>query len=160
MLRAVGGSLRMIGGVVKLLFIVLLTFIALALVADVERLECGRLRTCVARGVLLMILGHSPLMQAARRGCAECVSVLVEHGAEVNLQHDWSGRGTALMFSATQGHVSVIERLIALGAEVDAENIGGATPLILAARDGHTAAVAALLAAGGGRRSESTSPSR
>ena len=73
----------------------------------------------------------------------------MEHGAEVNLQHEWSGRGTALMFSATQGHVSVIERLIALGAEVDAENIGGATPLILAARDGHTAAVAALLAAGG-----------
>ena len=44
------------------------------------------------------------------------------------------------LFEAIQGHVPVVEALIAAGAGVDAATKDGATPLYIAAQNGHVAA--------------------
>ena len=48
-----------------------------------------------------------------------------------------------------EGHLPVVERLIAASADVDkAKTSSGSTPLFVAAQNGHTATVAMLLKSG------------
>jgi len=54
--------------------------------------------------------------------------------------------------AARQGDLAAVERLLAGGAQVEATDGGGATPLYVAASEGHAAVVARLLAAGGNAR--------
>jgi len=54
--------------------------------------------------------------------------------------------------AARQGDLVAVERLLAGGAQVEATDSGGATPLYVAASEGHAAVVARLLAAGGNTR--------
>ena len=65
-------------------------------------------------------------MCAAGQGHERVVELLMQHGAEVNLQD--SDGGTALMVAASTGHERVVELLIRHGAEMagGADAVGAA----------------------------------
>jgi cytochrome c len=60
--------------------------------------------------------------------------------------------------AARRGDLATVERLLAAVAQVDATDGGGATPLYLAAGEGHAAVVTRLLAAGGNPRRQALGP--
>jgi ankyrin repeat protein len=55
---------------------------------------------------------------------------------------------TALHAAAWQGHLAIVQQLLAAGADLEATHLYGGTPLHEAARSGHHAVVQQLLAAG------------
>ncbi|XP_010138899.1 PREDICTED: ankyrin repeat, SAM and basic leucine zipper domain-containing protein 1-like, partial [Buceros rhinoceros silvestris] len=57
----------------------------------------------------------TPLMYAAKNGCAHVVALLVAHGSHINVQ-DEKGY-SALIWAAQYGHKSVIFKLLELGAD-------------------------------------------
>jgi ankyrin repeat protein len=113
---------------------------------------------------------ETAIMVAARTGKPEAVKVLLDRGAQANAKESLRGT-TALMWASEQGHADVIALLASRGADVAATSsvtipragrgnddddaadiaqgipIGGMTPLVFAAREGHMDAVKALLAA-------------
>ena len=60
--------------------------------------------------------------------------------------------------AARRGDLAAVEKLLAAGAQVDAPDGGGATPLYLAAGEGHAAVVARMLAAGADARRPAMGP--
>ena len=50
---------------------------------------------------------------------------------------------TAVLLATQKGHLSVVERLIQLGADVDQKSLDGKTPFRVAALEGHCAILAA-----------------
>ncbi len=116
-------------------------------------------------------MGETPVMTAARSGSAEGVRHLINAGAEVNLSERSRGQ-TALMWAAAQGHMEVVRELIAAGADLEArstvrprlmyadasnggafdqgivERLGGFSPLLFAARNGHGGVARLLIEAG------------
>ena len=70
----------------------------------------------------------------------------------------WEASAAELHDAARRGDLAAVERLLAAGAQVDATDGGGATPLYLASGEGHTAVVARLLAAGGDPRRPASGP--
>ena len=90
--------------------------------------------------------GNTPLHEAALRGNASVVSILIAAGAEVNAKSNYGN--TPLHFAAYYGRASVVSVLIAAGAEVNAKRSGGDTPLHEAAWYGRASVVSVLIAAG------------
>jgi ankyrin repeat protein len=85
----------------------------------------------------------TPLMAAATNGNAENVRLLLDRGANPNAVSADSaatvkngpiqfGRVTALHFAVLSGNPEVVRRLLATGAAVDALDIRGMTPLMMA----------------------------
>lgn len=79
--------------------------------------------------------GLTPLLFAAREGCVECVTVLAEAGADLNLVDP--DEYTPLILALINGHFDVAGQLIDLGADVNAQDKVGRTAL-WAAVDAHT----------------------
>jgi ankyrin repeat protein len=81
-------------------------------------------------------------------GFSEGMSYIVDNNIYANwnclAKHD----STPLMFAAQFGHTATVEKLVALGAEVNQANEYGGTPLAFAAEFGHTATVEKLVALG------------
>ena len=120
-----------------------------------------------------LAVGETPLMTASRVGAVAGVRKLIEAGAKVDALEDSRGQ-TALMWAAAQGHMEVARVLIAAGAELEArstvrprlmyanasnggafdqgivERLGGYSPLLFAARNGHGGVARLLLEAGAG----------
>jgi len=69
--------------------------------------------------------GGTALMGAAYIGHERVVDLLIQHGAEVNLQR--SSGFTALMSAAGQGRERVVELLLQHGAEINLQNSDGVT---------------------------------
>ena len=90
----------------------------------------------------------SPVADAAMRGDAAAVEVLIAQGADVNVPQ---GDGmTALHWASERGDAALVEILLNAGADVDVvTRIGDYTPLHLAGKAGSAGAVEALLEAGG-----------
>src|SRR5688572_30724722 len=77
------------------------------------------------------IHGRTPLMVAAAAGLLPAVETLVRSGAAVRS----SGRYqmTALHEAVANDHVAVARYLLSSGADINAETVDGATPLMCAA---------------------------
>ena len=87
---------------------------------------------------------------AALDGDADRVIELIAHGADVNLV-DQAGGHTALHFAAQGQHAETAQALLSAGAEVDARDRFGKTPLSMAlfnVRDGDGEVIRVLLASG------------
>lgn len=100
--------------------------------------------------------GHTPLYAVANECGSDAgpdvVRVLVEAGADVNASSGVT-RATPLHMAARRGHVAIAKALLECGAEVDARDRNGCTPLERA-RNCRKAEVARLLAALSGRASD------
>lgn len=66
-------------------------------------------------------------MAAARLGNVEVVNILLKHGADVNVTNQMGTTPLALAANCT--HMEVMQRLVAVGADVDAQDKFG--PVIL-----------------------------
>ena len=76
--------------------------------------------------------GWTALHWAARFGLADGVTVLLEHGADVDA---WIPDGwTALHIAAYRGQAAIVTRLLEGGADVAARTTAGHTPRDLATR--------------------------
>lgn len=87
--------------------------------------------------------GATPLLYAARAGKAEVVTLLIESGADIDVQEQFM-YASPLDSAATLGHFAVVEALLAAGAEVDIHSPYG-TPLHSAALSEHDDIAALLL---------------
>ena len=85
-----------------------------------------------------------PLTQAAFKGHADAVRVLISRNADVNKPDPFDGL-TALHLSAQKGHVPVMQLLISKGARIDVRSKHGQTPLHQAAGYGQQEAAICLL---------------
>ena len=74
--------------------------------------------------------GFTPLLYAAREGCIECISRLVDGGADINLS-DPDGM-TPLVLALLNRNFDTAGRLIELGADVNRWDWWGRTPLYIA----------------------------
>ena len=85
-------------------------------------------------------------MEAAKRGHAECVLLLVDKGANLKAQN--MNGDTALTLASWKGHAPVVAALCAGGADVNFMDKDGWTALMGAASSGNLATVNVLLQAG------------
>lgn len=87
------------------------------------------------------------LSSAAFDGNADLVRDLIHQGVDINATDKDSG-WTALMSGAAQGHITVVQLLLAAGAEVNRDLPSGKTALSEAAYWGRTEIVKLLISAG------------
>jgi hypothetical protein len=99
----------------------------------------------------LAVMGITPsperLVQFAAQGDGTVVGLLLQTGMSANTSEPVR-QVTALHNAAAQGHLRIIQTLIEHGADVNAADWHGNTPLINAAYFGHLDAVKALLEKG------------
>jgi cytohesin len=91
--------------------------------------------------------GVSPLEEAAWKGQASIVAILLKHGADPKRLNPTTKSGP-LHVAAQKGHAEVIQLLLAAGASPTLPDGEGALPLDLALRSRKLAAADALLAHG------------
>ncbi len=89
--------------------------------------------------------GEQALQLAAWNGKTEAVNWLLQHGAPLNRTGDYWG---ALHYAVFNGHLELAKSLVQQGANVNARAPNGATPLIVAAREGREEAVKFLVEQG------------
>ena len=106
------------------------------------------------KAVLRQHGGKHTLFGAAEKGMVQDVAELIKGGADVNQtgSRDCSSLhlGTALHYTACEGHTAIVDALIQARADVNAVEQYGRTPLDDAKSQGRTE-VARLLEAAGGR---------
>jgi ankyrin repeat protein len=108
------------------------------------------------------IAGQTPLMNAAGRGNLAMTKLLLSKGADVKVVSDDKnsmgvkngpialGRFTALILASTYGPPELVKTLLDAGADVNAKDVRGMTPLMLAlSTDRQDAAVIKMLLARG-----------
>ncbi len=74
-------------------------------------------------------VGGTPLISAASAKRTECVQILLKHGANVNATGSTTLNETALHLAALNGHTEVMRVLIVAGADINARDFAGRTPL-------------------------------
>ncbi|CAH1774269.1 unnamed protein product [Owenia fusiformis] len=93
--------------------------------------------------------GHTGLICASQNGHLDCVSLLLEFKASVNLVEKlplvYGSGDTALICAAREGHTDIVTALIAAGANLDIQGLAGKTALIAAAINNNPACVEVLL---------------
>jgi ankyrin repeat protein len=99
---------------------------------------------------------QTPAINAASHGHAECLRLLAEHDADVNVQGGPFERAP-LLCAVTTGREDVVGLLLARGANVQARDWQGNSPIDWARRRGDTRIVQLLAKANGKSGSESVS---
>jgi ankyrin repeat protein len=119
-----------------------------AAVGDVKRLQ-ALLAVDPALARAVSSDGWPPLHLAAAFGNAEAVKILLTHGADVHQVSTTAMRNQALHAAlALSTDPETVPALIAHGADVNAQQMGGYTPLHQAASAGKSEVAETLLAAG------------
>ena len=90
--------------------------------------------------------GMTPLHWASRAGSLECATLLLDHGAEVEVRND--ARRTPLQLAAENGRTDIVKLLAEAGADLNTQDGKGRTPLHRATYEGHGGAAEVLLAVG------------
>ncbi|MBE8166981.1 MAG: ankyrin repeat domain-containing protein [Shewanella sp.] len=85
----------------------------------------------------------APLFIAAKSGSLECVTCLVENGADVNIEND--EKLTPLSTASYRGYIYVVKHLLTHNAVADGAKDAPFTPLMYAAMAGHNECVKELL---------------
>ncbi len=105
--------------------------------------------------------GYTPLIAAIANDHLEVALYLIEQGADVTLADN--DRDTPLLWAALRAdevkrhqNVQLAEAILDAGAEVNAHNRGGVTPLMLAAGSGAAKLVELLLARGADVKAKTT----
>jgi len=96
--------------------------------------------------------GFAPLHSAARAGSVRIAALLLDNGADINIETDTSARDTPLHLATINGNDAVVAFLLARGANPNAQNAAGNTPLHEAAIFGSPVIVRELLQNGADRR--------
>jgi ankyrin repeat protein len=99
------------------------------------------------------VTGRTPLLLAAGNGYDEIVQLLINNGADVNAKTKNTltpyGSLTPLFAAANyKGHAQTVRELLAAGADTEARDMHGETPLMAAARRGEVEIVKTLISAG------------
>ncbi|MGL4652687.1 ankyrin repeat domain-containing protein [Cetobacterium sp.] len=84
-----------------------------------------------------------PLIFASQNGHIEIVKLLLEYGADTNIQTDTGA--TALGFASQNGHIEIVKLLLEYGADTNIQTDTGATALGFALQNGHIEIVKLLL---------------
>lgn len=115
--------------------------------------KAGHVQMLIAAGAnvnQIDVKGQTALMLAARISSVELVNALLKGGAAATINTKDKEGNTALLSSLAQlsyAPAATIKALIAAGANVDAVNAEGQTPLILAAQRNNLAMIKTLLEA-------------
>jgi ankyrin repeat protein len=88
--------------------------------------------------------GPIPIHRAAEMGYADRVELLLGQDPQLISSRDFLHRRTPLHWAAAGGHDAIVRRLIALGADPDARDKRGKTPLDLASAAGLASVAEAL----------------
>lgn len=89
--------------------------------------------------------GETALMLAAWKNRPAAMQWLLDHDARPNRpEREW----TALHYATFAGHATLVDRLIAAGADVNARSTNGSTVVMMAAREGRADIARRLLDAG------------
>jgi len=99
----------------------------------------------IAMSAWLHAVGPAPVAEAAMKRDTEAVRALLKNGEDVNAAQ---GDGmTALHWAARNGDLELTQMLLYAGANVKATTrLGGYTPLLMAADQGHANVIATLVA--------------
>jgi ankyrin repeat protein len=122
-----------------------------------QRGDVGEVRQLIARGAPIngrsAYDGEVPLTVAAADGHIEIVRILLERGAEVDIE---TPRGTALALAAERNHPEVVRLLLDAGANAAALSPAyyDMTPLEIAALLGHVEVVRVFLRREGGAETQ------
>ena len=90
---------------------------------------------------------NTALIRASAKGDSTRVEILLDAGCDIQVAENAAQHFTALHAAACNSHLVVVQMLISRGANLEARNKRGETPLITACRNGNAACVAALLEA-------------
>ncbi len=136
------------------------------LVEAIKTDDDGQLVEVMKQGVdvaevipLEQIYGVTPMLWAARLGNTQIVQKLIDSGVPVNVAYDFDDENTLLIagttfcsspfhFACEYGHTSMVKLLLRNGANVDAVNYLGHTPLHNAVANKHNDIVVLLVQAG------------
>ena len=118
--------------------------------ADAGHVEVGRALLAAGvdkdRNIWDRYSHQTALMLASSRGHGECVRLLLDAGADRNLQNRFGQ--TALIRASCEGHVEIVRSLLDARADKNLQNILGGTALMHASGKGHIEVLRLLLDAG------------
>lgn len=77
-------------------------------------------------------------MVVVRQDCPESVKLLLERGADVEIQDETLDRRTYLHQAASAGSAQYIRVLAQSGANVNCRDENGSTPLTVSSEEGHS----------------------
>lgn len=115
------------------------------LVQAAQRGDAEEVRRCLLSGADALAACRA-LFPAAAGGHTECVTLLLEAGADVNVKSELCH--TCLMLAAEGGHAECVHLLLDAGADVNAVAEDGMSSLLLASAAGHAECVKLLIEAG------------
>ncbi|KJK86072.1 hypothetical protein H633G_10085 [Metarhizium anisopliae BRIP 53284] len=92
--------------------------------------------------------GANALYRASQRGHAEVVRILLDSGADINVQGGEYGYGNALQVASLEGHATVVQVLLDEGADINAQGELDSNALQAASYGGHVEIVQILLEKG------------